>query len=372
MGGISSQGLCVSPRTRISRRRQLPVDGEVSVAAGDRVEMDQIVASAKVPGAFHPIFAAAKLGIPPSELAAALTATPGRWVEKGCVIAEKQALFGLIHSKVEAPADGTIESVSDITGQIMFRETPRAFELCAYLPGRVADTDGCTFVEVEAEVCLVQGIFGVGGEVQGRLLNATDRTDGALDATHIRPDDEARILLTPGPVTGAALAALAAAGARGIVAASARGGELMAWTGDTLNPASTGRENLGLTVVLTEGFGHMRMMQRTFDVLSGLHGQPVSMSGTTQIRAGVIRPEVVGMPNDGASNPENEGSHSLAPGYKVRVVRGTAFGQLGVIRAAPTALETIATGAKALVYDLTLDSGEDIRVPRQNVEPTGM
>jgi hypothetical protein len=368
MGGGSRQGLCVSPRIAIRRRRQLPVRGEVLVGAGDEVEMDAVIARADLPGAFRPVPVAAKLGIPSSELGSAMRVREGEGVEKGQVLAGRRSWFGVIETVVEAPLDGVVESISSATGQLMLRENPVPLELTAYLPGRVADSDGCSWVDIEAEVCLVQGILGVGGECRGRLVRVGQAPGAVLDAGDISETGRDAILFTGGTVTAAALSAMRERGVRGVVAASVKGSDLMAWSGGALNPASTGRENLGLTVMLTEGFGRLAMTARTFDVLAALDGEPVSMSGITQIRAGVIRPEVLAKPLVGAPLEVPSESGGIQRGDRVRIVRGAAFGRTGRVCGVPDDLVRIATGARALIYEIVLDDGTKARVPRQNTE----
>jgi len=56
---------------------------------------------------------------------------------------------------------------------------------------------------------------------------------------------------------------------------------------------ATGTEQVGFTLILTEGFGSIPMAGKTFALLSAHAGQPASISGATQIRAGVIRPEII-------------------------------------------------------------------------------
>jgi hypothetical protein len=367
-GSGSFQGLCVSPRISVRRRRQLPVKGEVLVGTGDAVEMDTVIARADLPGAFRPIPAAAKLGIPPSELGPAMCVREGEGVKKGEVLARSRSWFGLVQSTVKAPMDGVVESVSPATGQLVLREKPIPLELAAYVPGRVAESDGCSWVDIEAEVCLVQGILGVGGECRGRLVQVGRGQGEILDAGDVPQIDGNVILFTGGPVTAAVLTAMRERGVRGVVAASARGSELMAWTGGALNPASTGRESLGLTVVLTEGFGHLAMTARTFGVLAALDGRPVSMSGITQIRAGVIRPEVLAAPLPDAPLAAPAERGTICPGDRVRIIRGGAFGKTGRVHSIPDDLVRIATGARTLVYEIELDDGTRERVPRQNTE----
>ena len=50
---------------------------------------------------------------------------------------------------------------------------------------------------------------------------------------------------------------------------------------------------LGITVIVTEGFGDIAMAERTFDMLKDHAGDDASVNGATQIRAGVMRPEII-------------------------------------------------------------------------------
>jgi len=124
---------------------------------------------------------------------------------------------------------------------------------------------------------------------------------------------------------------------------------------------------LGFVLVITEGFGAMNMGRRAWDIFRALEGRRVALSGATQVRAGVIRPEVVAAPR-GAGSAAPDIVPVDAAGARVRVVRGSRFGDLGVIRAAPATPGVLATGALAAVFEVELDSGERISLPRSNVE----
>ncbi len=77
------------------------------------------------------------------------------------------------------------------------------------------------------------------------------------------------------------------------------------------------------------------MARRTFDLLRGQEGRKTSVNGATQIRAGVMRPEIV-IPALGhqvlTATGENEG---MTIGSPIRVIRMPYFGQLGTVAALP-------------------------------------
>jgi len=355
----------VSRRRLVRRERSLPVGGEVFVVEGQAVKPPEIVARAELPGSPYPVPASAVLGVARAELKKHVIIELGDAVAEGQVIARSRSLFGLFTNEARAPVGGVLESISDTTGQLLIRAAPEPVELPAYLPGTVVEIEAGSGVTVEAEVALVQGIFGLGGEAFGDAVCVCRSAEETLDADSISTDHRAAVLIGGGRVTLAALERAREVGAIAVVAGSASGADLIALVGGELNPAATGDEDLGLTLVLTEGFGELAMAQGTFELLGELAGQLVSTSGTTQVRAGVIRPEVLGPCLDAS---EVEKSMEGEIGARVRIVRGERFGAVGRVSAAPDELREIGSGALATVYEVDLADGGTAVVPRANVE----
>jgi len=126
--------------------------------------------------------------------------------------------------------------------------------------------------------------------------------------------------------------------------------------------------------VLTEGFGDIAMAQRTFDLLAGLDGREACFSGATQIRAGVLRPEVIvpgASPIAAAALADAAGddAFTLAVGTPIRLIREPYFGKLATVTALPPELARVPSGAVVRVLHARLDAGgEIVTVPRANVE----
>ncbi len=113
------------------------------------------------------------------------------------------------------------------------------------------------------------------------------------------------------------------------------------------------------------------MAQRTFDLLQSREGAAASVNGATQIRAGVMRPEIVIPLSDEEKTREPEGEHRVALleiGRTVRMIRDPYFGLIGEVAAVPAAPQTLGSGSKARVLEIVLNSGQRILVPRANVE----
>ena len=172
-------GLTVTEQTVVRRRRVLPLPGKVLVNTGDRVQCDQAVARAELPGKVYPINLANQLSIAPDEIKEYLVKKEGDLVRKDEILAENKPLIKWFKTEIKSPVTGTIESLSMVTGQVLLREPPRMLDLLAYIDGAVVETIPQQGVVVEASCSLVQGIFGIGGEGWGEIVVAVKAPDEA-------------------------------------------------------------------------------------------------------------------------------------------------------------------------------------------------
>jgi hypothetical protein len=182
-------------------------------------------------------------------------------------------------------------------------------------------------------------------------------------------DCEGYVLVAGAGADAAAVAAASQAGAVGLIVGAVRDEVLLGYVGHDIGVAITGQEEVPMTLIVTEGFGELPMARRTWDLLSSLEGRLASINGATQIRAGVIRPEVI-VTREGAGEraAEAEPDQVLAVGSRVRVIREPHFGALGRVTALPPELTEIETESRVRVAIVELGNGETARVPRANLE----
>ena len=169
MAAIFTPGLTVAPDTMIVKDRKLPIEGEVTVSKGEHVIADQIVARTQLPGKVYPINIANQLGVSASRLTAHMTKAVGDTVEEGEIIAETNGILGFFKSQATAIVSGTIENISSVSGEVIIQANPIPVEIDAYMNGTVVDVfdrEGCI---IQNRGTLIQGIFGLGGEVKGVL-----------------------------------------------------------------------------------------------------------------------------------------------------------------------------------------------------------
>lgn len=372
MGHAYTPGLRVSELTILRKERTLPLKGEVVVKSGDSVTANQVVARTELPGNVHSVNVANILSVLPDEVPSKMEKKEGDAVREGDILARNSSLFGLFKSSVKSPITGVVESVSHVTGQVLLREPSIPVEVDAYVDGRVVEVRPGEGVVVESEGAFIQGIFGIGGETSGTIEMATTSPDEVLDAPAIGPQHRDKIVVGGAMVTAAALAKAVASGVKGIVVGGIDDSTIKAFLGYEIGVAITGNEEKGLTVVVTEGFGKIRMAEATFTLLKSLVGRKASMNGATQIRAGVIRPEIVVPRSDRRATGGPVAAvvaGGLEIGTKVRIIREPHFGRLGRVIDLPAPLEKLPSEAHVRVLWVELE-GDRVKhmLPRANVE----
>ena len=366
-------GLKVKASTTIRAARKLPIPGEVLVKDGDRVDFDTVVARTSVPGGVEIVKLVHLLGIDPEQVGMYIKKKVGDNVKKDEVIAEKKGFFGMFSSVAKSPTAGVIQQISELTGQVTIAEPPVPLEVKAYIPGRIEKVMPNEGVIVRTEGALVQGIFGIGGETHGKIEFVVSSSDEILTADKIREDHVGKIVVGGSLVRYDALKKAASVGVKGVVVGGIEDKDLSDFLGYEIGVAITGYENVGLTLIVTEGFGTMRMSDRTFSLLKRLEGKEAAINGATQIRAGVIRPEIM-VPEPGlARNVRAEGGSEvpqkgMEPGMAVRIIREPDFGKIGKIVSLPVDLQVVDTESPVRVLKVELEDGRTVVVPRADVE----
>lgn len=362
-------GLTVTDHTVVHRRRMLPLPGTLLVQVGDRVRSDQVVAQAELPGKVFPVNLANQLSVAPAEINDYVIKKAGDSVEKDEILAENKPLIKWFKTEIRSPVAGTIESVSSVTGQVLLREPPRVLQLLAYVNGVIVETIPQQGVVVETTCSLVQGIFGIGGETSGEIMMAVKAPDEPLTPNHLTPAMKGAVVIGGSFLSADAMKQAKTVGVAGLVVGGIHDEDLRALLGYDLGVAITGTEQVGFTLILTEGFGTIPMAAKTFALLSAHAGRKASISGATQIRAGVIRPEIIvpqeGIRQKGTAQLQREG---IRPGDPVRIIRDPMFGRIGEVSALPPELMKIPTESEVRVLEVTLSDGSTVVVPRTNIE----
>jgi len=363
-------GLKVLHETRVIKERRLPLKGKVVVKQGDRVSPPDVVATTDLPGNIQMVNVANLLNIDQSDVMSVMLKGIGEAIAKDEIIAETKGLFGLFKSNAKSPVDGTIESISTVTGQVVVREKPIPVEIDAYITGFVKEIIPDEGVEIVTEGVFIQGIFGIGGENRGNLRVMVAHRDDEITADLIADDMKGDILVGGSFISLEAYQKAVKTGVAGIVVGGFNYRDLEKILGYTLGVAITGSEDIGTSLIVTEGYGKIPMGSRIFDLLSRHNGKFASINGATQIRAGVIRPEIVIPLHENELTRSHKNIHAsegISAGSLVRAIRAPYFGQIGTVESLPSELHQMESESMVRVAKVQID-GKFYLIPRSNLE----
>ena len=365
-------GLVVLENTKIRKLRQLPMKGKVKVEVGEIVSTDQIIASTEIPGNVQMLNAANKLNIEPENVNECMLVDIDQKVEKGQIIAENKGLFGLFKSSLKSPINGSIANISNVTGQIIISEPPIPIEVDSYIGGTVIEVIEEEGALVEVEGAHVQGILGIGGEKHGEILVLSDNRKDPISENMIEESHKNKILIGGSYLSVDAYQKAQSIGVSGIVVGGFDYDSLSELLGYQLGVAITGSEEVVTSIVMTEGFGKVSMAEKTFDLFKKFNNKIASMNGATQIRAGVIRPEVI-IPlaeDDFDVKIKNlsENDMIISVNSNVRVIRTPYFGKVGKVISLPSELMEMESGTIVRVAEIKFLDGETAIIPRANLE----
>ena len=363
-------GLVILENTKIRKYRQLPMKGKVLVIKGETVLSDKIIASTEIPGNVQMINVANKLNIEPENINECMLANIDENIKKGQIIAENKGLFGLFKTNLKSPIDGIIANISNITGQIIISEFPIPVEIDSYIGGEVVDVIEGEGAIVEIQGAHIQGILGIGGEKQGKIVVIVENRKQSISESMINESHKDTILIGGSYLSIEAYRKAQSIGVSGIVIGGFDYNFLSDLLGYQLGVAITGSEEIDTTVIVTEGFGEISMADKTFNLFKKFNNHIASMNGSTQIRAGVIRPEVIIPKTNSESEIKNlsEDDMVISLGSNIRVIITPYFGRVGKVISLPSKLMKMESETIVRVAEIEFSNGEKATIPRANLE----
>lgn len=343
----------------VRRERLLPDNaiGTVDARKGQHVNLRDVVARGSVPARYvfvdvAPVFRRKK----DADISDLLQVEVGQEVEEGQTLAGRYATKG---RRLFSPVTGIVVQVNQ--GRIVIQETPEVIEIEAGLVGQVVATQGSRGVVIEAFGALVQGVWGNSRRLIGPLRTEPDDGletiyDDTLDRQYA-----GSIVVTRRALKGATLDALEHQNIGGVIAPSM--------------DANLYDRALDLTtaIILTEGFGDIRMSPAMYSLLEGFVGRQTTLDAILPNRWEARRPEVfINLPpKSGERPPEPNLNLTLQPGMSVRLTRAPYMGVVGQIANLPKTPQLLDNGLRVPCAQVDLVTGEKVLVPLANLEVFG-
>jgi hypothetical protein len=370
MAQAYSPGLTVTNNIVLRKDRILPLKGKVLVKKGDILKAEDLVAETLLPGKVVPINMANKLGVTANMVGQFMKVQPGDIIKKGQVLAETKGFLGMFKTVVKSPINGEIENISSITGQMLMREPRIPVQVKAFIDGIVVEVVPEEGVIMENKAAYIQGIFGIGGETTGEIKVLASSPQDVITPDKIDDSCKGKLVVTGSMCPLAVIKKAQEKGVAGIITGGIDDQDLKTLLGYNIGVAITGHEEIGLTIFTTEGFGKIDMAEKTYELLKSFEGHKASMHGKTQIRAGVMRPEIIiALPIEGEELiAEEPKMATLEIGTTVRIIRQPNFGKIATITALPEELTSVESETLVRILEAQLEDGTKVTIPRANVE----
>jgi hypothetical protein len=310
-----------------------------------------VIATAEIPGGYHLLDLEEGLGTRIKRLDTVLVKQIGESILEGQVLARTR---GLVKKEFQSPVSGTVLDAR--SGKVLIEVSAEHVELMALYPGKISRVVPERGAEIEITGALIQGAWGTGRELRGRLELLALDGNLPMVAEMITSSHMGVILVGGRTLDVDILAAAAENQVAAIVVGS---------MDSALIPAIKASD---VPVMLTEGFGDLPIDARTFDLLRQHSGSETCFSPVVQMRGHVRRPElIIALPTDG-DVPVIEYDGRLRVGMRVRALRAPYAGQVGQVVSLPALPQRVESGLRTRGAVVELDTGRRVFVPRENLE----
>jgi hypothetical protein len=345
--------------TTFRRDRLLPLDagGSVEVSRGDRVDLHHVIARGTLPSGYLVIDAARALKLrKPDALNEQLHVAVGDPVEIGQLLAGKE---GRRKRGVRSPLTGSVAYIGE--GRIILQEIEETITVEAGLTGQVTDVRKGRGAVIEGIGAVVQGVWGNDRRAIGTLRLEPDEGLENIYGEALSSPFRGTVVISRRPLRADSFEVLVTQDIAGVIAPS---------MDPALIPAAL---ECPRAVLLTEGFGTMRMGGALSTFLLNLQGRQATVDAA---QAGILearRPEAVitvpMIPGERPAAPRID--QRIQEDLQVRLTRGDFTGSVGTVTELPKTPVLLENGLSVYCARVNLITGETVAVPLENLEVFG-
>ena len=269
--------------------------------------------------------------------------------------------------KAVAPLLCRVQSVSLSEGEIVLRPLFQPTELLAGISG--------TIVEVGNGACVIAaygyrfpGEVGYGGEAVGKL-RVLPGENADVHRADLPDDLQGCLLVCRGGIDADALQYLTEQRVAGLIAGYIDPLVLQHFLPQHPLLHLGGLMETDFPMLLVNGFSGA-MPDDLYRRMIKLQSRQAYLDASTQIRAGVRRPELlVVLPEEELPPEEDPGANTAEAidiGARVRLKRGPHLGAEGIVQALSVERQETAAGTKATLIKVLLENGETLQIPLVN------
>ncbi|MDP3948315.1 MAG: hypothetical protein Q8P87_01250 [bacterium] len=361
--------------TRVTR--VLRGKGTISVRVGQQVSPEEIIGSATISAGFRTLNLSTLLSASPADVEKLLVSKLNQRIYKGELLALKKGWLGN-KKVVTAPTDGIFDFLNNKTGELRITFLPKKINLPAGVYGIVEAVDPERGqVVIRTLVCRVYGIFGSGHSRDG-ILHILNRKDALIPKSAIQPEYEGHVLVGGSLFFKDTLSTAISTGVSGIITGGTDAIDYRAVAGGRLVFPKKIDNDVGISIVVCEGFGSIPIGTDIFEILQRYEGKFVFIDGNKALISlpSPLSSSLIKIKNTKLSElqkgitPDPDRTtliSELKAGLKVRVVGNSYLGEQGKLLAVNDSLSLLPSG----IYDYlaTVETARrKIQVPVANLE----
>lgn len=377
-------GLFINARIRIYREKVLHIHkrlpaslGKVNVVVGQEVSPGDVLGEGQTQVGFRTIHLTSELGIDPRQAALHLKRKLGQTIFQGELLAERKDLFGFRKKLLISPVDGVVDFIDEEKGNLRLKLVPKPIKLISGVCGVIdAINERNSDIVIRTLATVVYGILGSGREREG-ILKVVGSASDLIGTKQICEAMRGQIIVGGGLIFPEALQKAASCGVAGVVSGGINAGDFKAMAGEIIK-SSHRWSDVGLTIMVTEGFGSVIIGEDIFSILQRHNGKYAFLDGNNnrlilpindQSSMICIRKTRLPVNANAESRPDTE-TVGLKVGMAVRIVYGSAIGFQGAVETIDKSLTELPSGIKSYMVAVS-GKRQKIMVPYQNLEAIG-
>ncbi len=247
--------------------RFLSGSGKFNVAIGQEVTPDEVIGKAVISSGYRTINVARLLEVSPSTVGKYLQKKIGQNVYKDELLALKKEGFLKAKKIITSPTDGILDFINPQTGEIKMSLLPKKIDLPAGVFGIIESVDNTrNLIFIRTQITRIYGVFG-SGRVRDGILHVLDRKNDLIDANSVSDKYVDRILVSRGLTYKNAISAAISSGVAGIITGGLNAKDYKGMAGGSLVFPKKFNTDVGISMVVCEGFGLIPIGQDIFDLL---------------------------------------------------------------------------------------------------------
>lgn len=324
-------------------QRNLAGKGQLKIKVGQQVSPSDIIGTFIISSGFRTLDLAQLLSVAPVNVEKYLKRDLGQRIYKDELLAFKDG--GIFGGKkiVTAPTDGILEFLNPKTGELKMTFLPKKVDLPAGVYGICEQIDNIRGqVLIRTQVSRIHGMFG-SGRLRDGTLYILGRRDSLIGRMEISPKYGDNILVGGSLIYKDAISTAISSGVSGFITGGINAKDYKSIGGGRLIFPRILDNDIGISIVVCEGFGSIPIGDDIFEILSEYAGRFVSIDGNRGIinlpsfeSSSMSLVEKTHLPPTQEQQPVLDDEHKdmvveLTKGQRVRIIGNSFAGEQGKI-----------------------------------------